>query len=483
MPQGISIATFLWSTLEKFGGILIAFLLNLVLARFFLTPHDYGLIGMINIFISIANTTAIAGFGQAIIQSKEIKKEDYNTAFTFNLLVGGILYLVLFFVAPLIAAFFREPLLVNIVRVLALVLIINGFFIVQHSVLVRNMHFKRLSFISITSLGTSAILSVVLAANGWGVWTLVTNTLVASLLQTVLMYHSTEIKTKLYISKESFIKLFSFGGFMYLSTLLEVIQTNVLNLILGKKFSPHILGYYTQAEKLQNVPSSTLSAIVNQVTFPMFSKMQHNLPSIKEAFLSNIYFLGMLSTSLMGFFAIIAPALIILLFSDKWEVSVYIFQILCIIGIFSPLNSASTNVIKSLGKGKLFFYLQLWKSIGGIIILLIVSIQGFYPLLYSLCGINVLFYIVNVFVVNRLIKISLLETLILPIRQGIPGGIAFISCQFLFYIYPMKGGEYLIAASSLYSVVLLTLLEISRNKEYMKARREFTKILKNRNGM
>lgn len=482
MLQGVSISAFLWSTLDKFGGVLVSFLLNLVLARFFLSPYDYGLIGMVNVFISIANTTAIAGFGQAIIQSKEVTSEDYNTTFAFNLLAGCVLYLVLFFLAPVIASFYEEQMLVEIIRVLGLVLVINGFFIVQHSVLVRNMQFKRLSFISVVSLVISAVIAVILAASGWGVWTLVVNTLTASLLQTGLMYYYTDVKVKPLLSKKSFHKLFSFGGFMYLSTLLDVIQTNTINLILGKRFSSQFLGYYTQADKLQNVPSSTLVAVVNQVTFPMFSKMHDSMPLICEAFKTNLRIMAVMSASLMGLLAVLAPSLIVILLSDRWSPSIPIFQILCFVGVFFSLNSTSTNLIKALGKGKVFFFLQLFKSTGGIATLAVASIFGLDILLVILCVVNVLFYIANMIVINKLTHISLGEMLRVPIVQGAPGVIALVSSFVLLHQLDLSHWLYIVIASVVYLVMLVIILEFFRFREYLQLRGKLLAVLQTRVG-
>ncbi|KGN98570.1 hypothetical protein HR11_08540 [Porphyromonas macacae] len=470
--------SFFWSAFDKFGAVFITFLLNLVLARFFLSPKDFGLIGMIYIFIALANTTVIGGFGQTIIQRKELSQKDYNTTFTFNIAAAFILYIILFFCAPLIANFYAEPQLLNIIRILSLVLVINGFFIVHNSLLIREMRFKLLSLINNFSLIVSATISVFLAYKGLGVWCLVFNTLFASLLQTIFLWVFTEAKVQLQFSKDSFKSLFSFGGFMYISTVVETLYANALYMILGKGFSPQLLGYYTQAEKLQGVPVNTIGTVINQVTFPKFSKMQSSLKEVATLYKRSITSISLLTTMLMGLLFVIAPYLIVLLFTNKWEPSIYIFQLLCIAGAFTPLNAATTNVIKSLGKARLFFNVQLWKRVIALIFLIMMSTLGISPLLYTVCIINIVFYMINVFAVSRLVEISFWDILLTPIKLGIPSIISAILTSFILSTVGKEMFSSLIVGCITFISFDFLFFEIIKNKDYFYLKNNIVNFIK-----
>lgn len=398
-----TIGSFIWSGVERFGSVLLTFLFNWILARFFLSPEDFGLLGMLYVFIALANTTVIGGFGQALIQKKEPTKSDYDTVFIWNVLLAIILYVVLYFLAPYISSFYEIELLSPLLRILSLSLIINSLIVVQNNLLIKQLNFKKLSAINLSASLFGYLIGLFFAYKGYGVWCLVANTLSIQAFQVLFLWGSAKWRPSLKFSYSSFKELFGFGGFMYLSTLFETVYNNISYFIIGKMFSPTLLGYYTQAEKLQSVPTTTLSNIVNQVAFPLFSSAQDNRIKLSQLIKRQIEIIAFLNSSLMILLVLIASPLILWLFTEKWAQSIWIFQILCLSGLFLPLNISNTTLLKSLGKGKLFLYLQLIKRTLGILLIVGAAMLGMNWMLYAICICPFLFFLINIVVTSKYI--------------------------------------------------------------------------------
>ena len=268
-----TVSGMLWSSFQKFGTMGISFVSNIVLARL-LTPEDYGCIGMLMIFILVANTFIDGGFGSALIQKKEPTQEDYSTIFYWNLFLSIVLYALLFFTSPLIASFYELPLLSSVLRVQGLVLILNSLSIIQQNRLRKQLLFKKLSVVSIVSALLSLGITIYLAYVGWGVWALVAQQLLMSLFNAVLFWIVGKWAPTFVFSKQSFKELFGFGGYILSSNLINTLCNNVQGLLIGKFFSPVTMGLYAQARKLEEVASTSISSIIDQVSFPVFSEFQ-----------------------------------------------------------------------------------------------------------------------------------------------------------------------------------------------------------------
>ena len=265
---------YLWATVGKFGSICLAFLFNLILARWFLSPREFGLIGMLQIFIAVGSTTVMGGFGQAIVQKEHLCKKDLNTVYSFNVGVSVAVYALLFAFAPAVSDFYEVPELVCVLRWLALVLVVNAFCLVPYSLMVRYQDFGKLCFVTLVSTVGGYSLGFLLAWEGYGVWSLVFATLSISFFQLLLFLTVSKVYPGFSISGTSFRELIPFSGYIYLATLLEQVYINALTMVLGKRFDAVVLGYYTQASKLQSVPANGVQEISHQVLLPEFSRYQ-----------------------------------------------------------------------------------------------------------------------------------------------------------------------------------------------------------------
>lgn len=370
-----TVSGMIWSALQRFGTMGISFVSNIVLARL-LTPDDYGCIGMLAIFITVSNTFVDGGFGSALIQKKEPTQKDYSTIFWWNLFLSVILYGVLFISAPAVSRFYNIPLLESVLQVQGIVLIINALNIVQTNQLRKSINFKRLATIHIVSHIVAAVLAIVLAYMGWGVWALVAQQIAASSITSAMLWIMNRWMPSLCFSVESFKQLFSFGGFILASNLINTFCNNVQGLLIGKFFNPAMLGYYTQARKLEDVASHSFSSVVDQVSYPVLSKLQSDNEGLKNALRKLTSALSYVTFPLMLSLILIAEPLILIIYGEKWLPCVPYFQILCIAGIAICLQGVSYNAVASKGKSKDLFVWTLIKRAATLIVLLLCMYFG-----------------------------------------------------------------------------------------------------------
>lgn len=374
-------------------------------------PSDFGYIGMLHIFIAISQVFINGGLGSALIQKKDVSHIDYSTVFYWNLLLSIIFFVFLYLTAPYIADFYNMHLLKDILRVQSIILLVNSFSLVQSIQLQKNMRFKALSVRNIIAALIGAVIAIILALNGYGVWSLVFSNLIAAITSVILLWRMSSWRPTLEFSFASLKGLFTFGGLILLSSLVETAYTNIQGLIIGKVFSAKDLGYYTQARKLEDVPTSALSSIVNQVSFPVFAQLQDNLHSLRAGVRKNLTSISYLNFPLMALFIVIARPLIILLYTDRWETSISYFQILCIGAMLYTINTVNTNVTRSMGKGALYFWVQFIKRIIGIISILISVRYGIIAMLWTIVVLNYLYFIINSIVTGKLIDYGFMAQL------------------------------------------------------------------------
>lgn len=344
----------IWSFIQRFGTMIISFVSNIVLARL-LTPDDYGTIGMLMIFIAVANTFVDGGFGSALIQKKEPTQADYSTIFWWNMFLSLVLYGVLYVCAPAVARFYDLPLLSRVLRVQGFVLILNALSIIQQNQLRKQLKFKRLASVTVVSAVLSSGIAIVLAYKGWGVWALVAQQLMLSGFTAIILWVTNKWYPSLIFSKKSFKELFGFGGFILLSNLINTLCDNIQGLLLGKFFNPATLGYYTQARKLEEVATSSVSGVINQVAYPVLSVFQQDINGLIRALKRFIQSIAFIVFPLMFLLIVIAKPTIILLYSDKWLMSVPYFQILCVAGLAISLQMINYNAIAAVGKSDVLF--------------------------------------------------------------------------------------------------------------------------------
>lgn len=391
----------MWSSVQRFGVMAITFVSNIILARL-LSPDDYGCIGMLMIFISLSASFIDGGFGSALIQKKEPTNEDYSTIFYWNIALSLVLYGVLFMCAPLIASFYRIPLLSDVLRVQGVVLIFNALSIIQQNQLRKKLLFKKLAIVNITSALVSLGVAIVMAYNGYGVWALVAQQISLSVINAIMFWIVGHWAPDRMFSWQSFKELFKFGGFMLLSHLFGTLSNEIQGLLVGRMFNPATMGLYTQAYRLEGSAATATSSIIDQVTYPVLASYQDDRPHFVSALKRFIQIPALVCSLVMMVMIVVAKPLIILLYSAKWVDCVPYFQILCTAGLAVCLQGSANNAIAAVGKSKVFFTWTIIKRTLTIVLCVIgILVGGMYGLLWSCVAGAWSVYLINAYLVSK----------------------------------------------------------------------------------
>ena len=379
-----------WTTVQRFATLFLAFVANLVLARL-LSPDDFGCIALLMVFISLSQIFVDGGFGSALIQKKEPTQDDYSTIFYWNLLLAVLLYFLLFFLAPVIARYYEIPILKDILRVQGLIIILDSFGLVHKNNLRKTLQFKKISLIVLGANFIAVVVAITMAYNGFGVWCLVAQQLLISGMTTALFWIFSRWKPTLVFSKKSFKELFGFGGFILLSNMIVTFTNEVQSLIMGKLYSARDVGLYSQGRKFESIMSNTASTVVNQVTFPIFSKFQDNLEQLRSILRRITKVMAFVVFPAMILVILIAKPAIVLMLTDKWVDCVPFFQILCIGGMAEALGDINYNAVAAIGKSKPLFRWTCIKSVLGILLIIGGSFFGVRGIIWA---VTIRFYLV-----------------------------------------------------------------------------------------
>lgn len=393
--QDKTISGLFWSSIHRFGVMSITFVSNIILARL-LSPDDFGCIGMLMIFVSLANTFIDGGFGSALIQKQNPSNKDYSTIFIWNIVMSLLLYSILYISAPYIASFYKISSLNTILRVQGVILLLNALSIVQQTILRKTLQFKKLAVINILSATLSIVITIICAYQGLGVWSLVFQQISLSAFNAILFWITSEWKPNMVFSTTSFKELFGFGGYMLISHMFSTISNEIQGLLVGRAFSPSTMGLYTQAYKLEGTIATSTSSIIDQVTYPVLSAVQDNKALFQTALKRFVQVPAMICSPIMMIMIVLAEPIIITLFSNKWIECVPYFQILCTAGLAVCLQGAANNAIAAIGKSRtLFKWTIIKRSLTIILCVVGIHIAGMHGLLWA-CSIGAW----SVFIIN-----------------------------------------------------------------------------------
>ncbi|MCR5657846.1 MAG: lipopolysaccharide biosynthesis protein [Bacteroidales bacterium] len=354
-----------WSGLQKYSTMIIQFISGVVLARL-LTPYDYGCIGMLSIFILLAEAFIDGGFGSALIQKKRPTQEDYSTIFFWNLGMAAVMYAVLFFTAPVISRFYDIPLLCDVLRVQGLVLFIYAFNIIQKNQLQKKLNFKLLSIVTIATSLLALGITIFMAYKGFGVWALVAQFLITPAIPALVFWFYVKWRPTWTFSWTSFIELFSFGFYMFLTNLLNQFGTQIQGLLIGKFYNPTTMGYYSKAHGLERLASTSISSVMTQVTYPLYAEAQDNKVQLANMIRRITMTLSYITFPLLFILLLCAKPIFVLLYSDRWLLSVPYFQVLCIAGLAFCLQSVNNQSVAAVGESRAMFIWTVIKRAVGI---------------------------------------------------------------------------------------------------------------------
>ena len=427
-----------WNTIQNFSNRGVQFLLMLFMARL-LSPKEYGIVGLTAVFTAIASIFVDCGFANALIRKKDCTNNDYSTVFIFNLFISCLCYIIIFIIAPFAGDFYKEPILCPILRVIALQLIIYAFCTIQSVILTKNIDFKKKAKISVTKNIISGFVGLLFAFWGYGVWALVIQQLTASILNTIMLWSTTEWYPNLHFSKKSFNELFGYSSKLLITNLIHESFAQLYPIVIGKFFSPATLGNYSRAHHWGDLGSKNITGILHGVTFPVLAKIQDD-----DNRLADIY-RRMIRTScfiifpiMMGMSAIAYPLTLVVI-GEKWIFSAYLLQILCFSLMWNPVTVLNLNLLQIKGRSDLFLRLEIIKKIISISVLCISIPMGIVAMCYLLIISTIIALIINTYYTGKLINVGFLKqmrdiapTLILSLVMF---AVVFTSIHFITNIY------------------------------------------------
>lgn len=391
-----------WSAVDRFSAKGIQFVFSILIARL-LMPEDYGVIAMLGIFLGVSQSFIDSGFGTALIRKIDRTETDFSTVFYFNIVVAVIFYLGLFFAAPAIADFYNTQLLIPVTRIVALTLPIGALSGIHSAKLSIEIDFKSRAKISVVTTFLTGTVGLWMAYSGYGVWALVVQSVFASIIRTIMFWIIVKWYPKLVFSWESFKNLFSFGSKLLASGLLDTIYNNIYPLVIGKMFSPSVLGIYGKAKSLADFPSSNITSVLQGVTFPVLSSIQNDEERLADAYKRFLKISAFIIFPLMLGLSAVADPLIRLLLTDKWEGAIYLLQIICFAMMWYPIHAINLNILEVKGRSDYFLKLEIIKKIQGVIILCITVPMGIVAMCYGQIVSSMISLIWNTYYTKRLI--------------------------------------------------------------------------------
>ena len=399
-----------WNAFEKIAVQGISFVLNIILARL-LTPHDYGTIGMILIFLAFSNVFVDSGFTRALIQRQDRTERDFSTVLIFNVLVSVLLYVILFLASPSIANFYDTPELVSLQRVFFLVIILNSLTVVQSAKLQIAVDFKSIALINAVATIVAGCVAVWAAYNGFGVWALVIQTLIRSFVSVVCFWIIGKWVPKTGFDKDSFKRLFGFGSKLLACGLLSTSINNVTNLIIGKIYNPSSLGYYTRAQQFPELTAGTLNSVLNNATFPLMATLQEKSNELILTFRRLIKLAALVVFPAMAGIAVLSDKIILVLLGDKWLPSSDLLFWLALSYMFIPLSTLNLNLLNAIGRSDLFMKIDFSKIPIDVLMMIIVFPISLKAVVIGKALTAFIYFYMNCFMIGKLYKLGAFKQL------------------------------------------------------------------------
>ncbi len=390
----------IWSAVDKFGVQFGQFVVGIVLARILL-PEDFGLIGMLAIFIALSQTFIESGLGMGLIQRQDSKDIDFSTVFVFNLAVSSFFYLLLFLSAPFISTFFNQPQLTDLIRVLGLNLIIIALAIVQRTKLTIAIDFKSIAKSNVVGMVVGGGFGVIAAKSGYGVWALVIQTVLGSLATSISLWFFGNWRLSIAFSIKSFKSLFGYGSKLLIAGLYAQILNNVYTICLGKFYPSASLGYYTRAKNFADLSAGTVVSVIHQATFPVLTAVQDDKAKLVSIYSRLIRMSAFIIIPLMTLIALLAKPIVILLLTEKWVSLIPLLQWMVFARIFFPMSAINMNLLNAVGRSDLFLKVDLSKLPLTILAMVITIPLGVKAMIIGHVVTSALSYMINAYLPGK----------------------------------------------------------------------------------
>lgn len=457
-----------WSFADNIANQGVTFLVGLILARI-LSPQEFGLIGIIMVFIALFNSIVDSGFSSALIRKSDASDKDYNTVFIVNLVLSCSLFVLLYVCAPAISHFFKQPDLVLLTRVMAIIVIINAFAIIQQTILIKNVDFKTQTKVSLIASVSSGVVGISMALTGFGVWSLVGQQVSRQLMNTVFLWIFNTWRPIWEFSVKSFKELFSFGWKLLVSGLIDTTWKEIYQVIIGKCYSTETLGQYTRAQQFNAIFSSNLTNVVQRVSYPVLSEIQDDALRLKLAYKKVIKTTMFVTFFSMLGLAAIAKPMVLVIIGEKWLPCVEFLQIICLSGMLYPLHAINLNMLKVQGRSDLFLRLEIIKKTIAVGPLLLGVFVNIYWMLWGSVVVGFFSYYLNAYYSGKLINYSIAE----QVKDILPSfGIAAIMslCVYAISYIPISPFFQLPLQIGVGALIILGLCNLMHLNEYHEIR-------------
>lgn len=416
----------IWSAIDRFSVQIVSLIVQIIIARI-LTPSDFGVVGMLTIFIAIAQTFVDSGFSNALIRKENRTETDNCTVFYFNLGVGLVSYLILFLIAPLVAKFYETPILKDLMRVVSLSVVFSSFSIVQTAVLTIHIDFKKQAFASLGSIILSGALGIFFAYKDFGPWALAIQHTSNTLFTAIFLWILVKWRPRLLYSWKSFREMFSFGSKLLASGLLDTLYNNMYALIIGKFYQAAELGYYTKANTFAKLPAFNITRILQRVTYPIMCQLRDDEKVYRNTFITYLKMSVFVVFPISLGLASISKPLVVILLTEKWLPAVVLLQTLCFYYMWHVVQAINLNILQVKGRSDIFFKLEVAKKVIGAIILIASIPLGVKLMCVGLIISSLIGTTLDIIFSGRFLKISLWD----EVKIMMP---SFLSSFLMFFI-------------------------------------------------
>lgn len=395
----------IWTFSQKFSLEVFSFVQGIILARLLL-PSDFGLIAMTAVFFAVSNCFIDSGFGSALIRKPNKKAIDYSTVFVTNVVLTFFFAVLLFVCSPLIADFYHQPVLKDIVRANSVLMVMNSFNAVQGTRMRIHLQFKQLSIANVTVTVLVGLTSIAMAYMGYGVWSLIYPRFMSPFLNWAFYWHYQHWRPGLKFSWKIWREYFGFGSKLLASSLLNTIWGNIYPIVIGKKYSAAELGFFSKGSSYAHLPSRTFQQVLSQVTFPVLSAIQDDDERLRAAYRRLIRLSGFVVFPMVMGMAALAKPLILVMITDKWAQSIPYLQIVCFAAMWYPIHALNLNLLTVKGRSDLFLILEIAKkAISAIVIIITIPFGVSYMCIGSVVS-SFLCLIINTYYTGKLINVG-----------------------------------------------------------------------------
>lgn len=454
-----------WSFIDKGGQQVIQFIFVYILVRL-VSKDEFGAVAVLSIFTILANMLQESGFSAALIRKKEVSPHEYSSVFYFNITISFVIYIVFFFSSPLISWFFDKPILTNLSRFIFLAFIFNAFGIIQNVNLIKAMNFKLNTRITLIAGCLSGLIAIVLAYNGFGVWSLAAQQVVQSFLRSSFLWVFVKWRP---LKKFTFIHIKEMSAFsvkLLLTNLMNQICGNIVPILIGKKYSLAQVASFGQGTKLNSIPQSVISDGIKSVAFPLLSNIGDEEEKSLKAFRKIIRITAFISFPIGLLLLVLATPIVGLYLTPEWSDVIPILQILAIGGSFYPLYALISSLLQYKGRSGLLLRIEFIRNILQVAAILITVRFGVLGLVSGISMVNILAFLIGIYISGKTISYSFKDVIkditpylavsiltILPFLYLYKTGIANL---YLLLIIPLIGGSllYLLLVKLLGSVVI-----------------------------